>query len=461
MLTDTHTIPRVLLLKCCSPNLSQTYRFRQIPLGIAYLAASLRQTAAVQVFDMSVDRDLPKVLNEHDPDFIGISASSADYSLLPGLVHQFRIACPKALLVAGGPHPTAMPEQVLSCGFDFVIRGEGERAIADLVKTCPDKASHLLTVRGLSYFPTGPEGPVHHSPVSYEPDLDSLPMPAIDLFDIHKYDQFPLLSTRGCPFECMFCATRSVWGRTPRFHSVERVMREVRRAVETYGFRKLVFVDDTFVLDHDRVRRLCDALDDYDHSVTWSANARVDTITPTLAKRMYGAGCRVLSFGVESGSDLIQQQVKKRLDLQGAKNTLLACRESGIRIKTGWVIGLPGSKTEQLKSLDLMLELMPDEISIHHFIPIPGTAYWDEPWKYGISFDKDRLLRDFSIDALPQDIGVSLDYLSHDEAKTIADKMVGRLRAAGYRQPHEIDSTQSNPRVVNCYTDRARLPVLG
>jgi len=168
----------------------------------------------------------------------------------------------------------------------------------------------------------------------------------------------------------------------------------------------------------------------------------------------------VVSFGIETGSELIQQRIGKKVTIKQMKEAVLACRKYDLRVKTGWMIALPGDFDEQMKSLDLMLKLDPDEITIHHFIPMPGTPYWNNPSQYGITFDKRRLLESFSIDALPWDIGLNFDYITHDEIKEVTKQTINGLQKAGYKRPGDVKSYGVKSKVVNTYMDRKRLPVL-
>lgn len=451
---------KVLLVKCLNPEKRDVYAFKQIPLGLAYLAAAVKDSCDLEIFDMLVDDGLLEKIRREKPDVIGLSIFSVDFIFAERLIGIIKKLSLDSLVVAGGAHATVEPMETLKTGVDLVVRGEGERALQAILEVVNTGKFEQNKIPGISYFDSNQIGGVCHNPLAGEEQIDNFPLPAIEVFDRSKYDQYPLLTSRGCPFGCRFCASKTIWGQRVRFHSVGRVFEEIVRAVEGYGFKDLVFIDDTFTLKHSRLFELCDRIIRNGYGITWSVNSRIDTINHEVAQKMSQAGCRVVSFGIETGSELIQVEVDKRIDRNQMRIAVDACRSAGIRVKTGWMVGLPGNYEEQMKSLDLMLELEPDEISIHHFIPMPGTYYWYQPEKHGISFDKRTLLSNFSIDMLPSQLGLRFDYISDEEIAAVIQEMIRRLRQAGYKRPGELSAYDLKSKVVNTYLDRGRLPVL-
>lgn len=451
---------KVLLVKCLTPQNRDVYAFRQIPLGLAYLASAIKNRCDLRIFDMRVDDGLLETIRQFQPNVIGLSIFSVDFIYAEKLVGIIKQLLPHSLIVCGGAHPTVEPVETLRTGTNLIIRGEGEYAMQAIVDELHSGHLEYGRIPAASYFDPNCIGGVRHNPDAYKQNIDAFPMPAMEAFDLSKYDQYPLMTSRGCPYGCKFCASKTIWGQRVRFHTAERIFQEITRAVEIYGFKHLVVIDDTFTLRHDRLTDLCDRIIASGYDINWSVNSRTDTITEAVAGKMSQAGCRVVSFGVETGSELIQAAVEKRLDREQMKRAVDACRKAGIRVKTGWMIGLPGNYAEQMKSLDLMLELEPDEISIHHFIPIPGTPYWHQPEMYGLHFDKRTLLNNFSIDALPSQVGLSFSYISDAEIEAVVQEMIRRLRQAGYKRPNELSDYDLKTKVVNTYLDRGRLPVL-
>ena len=451
---------KVMLVKCLDESRRDVYAFRQIPLGIAYLAAVLKDRCAISVFDMLVDDDLIGAIRREKPDIIGLSIFSVDFISVRPLIAQVREEFPDMLIVAGGAHATTEPDHVLDCGVDMIVQSEGEEAFAQIVDLYDGDFAVLEDVPNVAFRKNGV---TVSRAIKVMKRIDDIPLPAFEVFDRNKYTQYPIMTSRGCPFDCRYCDTKTIWIDGVRFHSAERVMKEIDRIVNEYGVRKLVFIDDTFTLKHARLLKICEMIvaGGYD-GIEWSVNSRVDTMTDAVAKAMSRAGCKVVSFGIETGSEFLQAETAKRIRIDQMKQAVQACRDHGIRVKTGWMVGLPpGGYDEQMKSLDVMLELSPDEISIHHFIPMPGTPYWRNPELFGIEFDRERLLRSFSIDALPDQLGLKFHYLSGDETVAVITDIISALRDHGYKQPSEISGSYDlHTRVVNTYMDRGRLPVL-
>ncbi len=451
---------KVMLVKCLNEARRDVYSFKQIPLGIAYLAAVLKERCNVVVFDMLVDDDLMGTLRREQPDIIGLSIFSVDFIFVRPLISLMREEFPNALIVAGGAHATTEPRHVLDCGVDLIVRGEGERAFVEIVDSYKGDVKDLEGISNVTFMRSGI---LVNRNVQVVKRIDDIPMPAFEVFDRKKYTQYPIMTSRGCPFSCKYCATKTIWGNGVRFHSAERVMKEIERAVFEYDVHKLVFIDDTFTLKHSRLFKLCEMIVSAGYyDLDWSVNSRVDTMNDAVAGALSRAGCKVVSFGIETGSEFLQERVSKNIKISQMKKAIQACRNHGIRVKTGWMVGLPpGGYDEQMKSLDVMLELSPDEISIHHFIPMPGTPYWKDPNLFGIEFNKKQLLENFSIDSLPGELGLKFNYISEEELIAVITKIVDVLRQHGYKQPHEISEAYSiGTRVVNTYMDKGRLSVL-
>jgi len=165
---------------------------------------------------------------------------------------------------------------------------------------------------------------------------------------------------------------------------------------------------------------------------------RADRVDPAIAAAMLEAGCQRIYFGVESGSDAILQRAKKGMTKDQIRRGIRAAIDAGLRAKTGWIYGLPGSLEEQYESIEFMLELRPHEISIHQLIPFPGTIYYNEPARFGIRISDPKAFESFCYGGLEGDI--RFDYLSHQQLVRLLEETSRALENAGYVNSDEADA---------------------
>jgi hypothetical protein len=164
---------------------------------------------------------------------------------------------------------------------------------------------------------------------------------------------------------------------------------------------------------------------------------RADRVDQAIAAAMAQAGCQRIYFGVESGSEAVLQRARKGMTKDQIRRGVRAAIDAGLRAKTGWIYGLPGSLAEQYESIDFMLEMRPHEISIHQLIPFPGTVYYREPARFGIRIANPKAFESFCYGGLEGDI--RFDYLSHTQLVKLLEDTAGALEAAGYVSSDEAD----------------------
>jgi radical SAM superfamily enzyme YgiQ (UPF0313 family) len=288
-----------------------------------------------------------------------------------------------------------MPEETLKEfeRFDYLVRGEGEFSMLELAKKEP-----LSKIKGLSYRENG--GIKHNPPRELNDKLDELPFPARELLPMDKYfsagaKQTPsdyILSSRGCPYQCIFCADHLVHGRKFRFRSPENIIKEVEE-LEKRGIKDFDFVDDNFTLLIERVEKFCDIMTEkgLNKKISWrcTSGLRVDRITFDLLKKMKEAGCYMVSLGIESGNDEILRKMRKNIDLNKVRQAIKWCNKVGIETRGLFMFGNLGENKKTMqdtinfaKSLDL------DTATFHITIPFPNTDYWNIIKKEGEIYPK-------------------------------------------------------------------------
>jgi anaerobic magnesium-protoporphyrin IX monomethyl ester cyclase len=355
-----------------------------LPLNLGYLAAVISGEYDVELFDANALGYSPRTF------YNKIRESNSDALLFTAHTYQFpyvtkaaSIAKRKnkgALTVIGGPHASALPEQTLEeCpDLDIAVVGEGEYALPEILTARRtggefEKIPGIVFRRGTELIRTTPRGPIE--------DLDALPMPAWDRFDLSRYSgfyplsgmQIPILTTRGCPYDCRFC--NRVLGDKVRYRSIASVADEIDRAL-AMGIHQFVFLDETFTVRRERVEEICRYLIGAGKArpIRWIAQTRVDLFDDDLAALMKESGCEAINFGFESGNSEVLQSHRKRIAPSDIRNAAEVSRGHGIKILANVMFGSPLETRASLQDTKrLIFDIKPDRLAVNQLIAFPGT----------------------------------------------------------------------------------------
>ncbi|MFH1511068.1 MAG: radical SAM protein [Candidatus Woesearchaeota archaeon] len=342
--------------------------------GTAYLSAVLREHKhAVTVLDMRLGYsydDLLERLQKFRPNLVAVTMTSRDFLKTYNLVDRLKNDSFKVVL--GGPHPSTIGKQVLKdTKADYAVMGEGEMTLLDLADDKPIKS-----IRGLVW--RGNKGIVQNKPREYIQDLDSLPFPAFDLFELDRYmdKKISIVSSRGCPYNCTYCSMRFTMGFRFRPRSAKNVVDELEFWYKR-GYRYFAFVDDCFTFDTKRAEQVCDEILKRRLKVRWDLKngIRVDKVNELLLGKMKQAGCFFVAFGVESADQEVLNKMKKGITVEMAARAVRLAKKVGIEDVSGFfIIGMPGDDWNKFKNtLDFALSLPFDEIRFYNAVPYPGT----------------------------------------------------------------------------------------
>ena len=336
------------------------------PLGLAYCAAVLEQAGhEVSIVDALVlgirFPRLRRILAEARPDVVGLSVYS------PTRYEAFRTArvvketLGDVPVVVGGPHPSAAAEDTLEHvpPVDWCISGEGEETFVELLDALAAgrDASTIAGVvgrRGGASCGASDCDIVSGPPRPNIQDLDALPRPARHLLPMDAYrTRMPstmlrcttLLTSRGCPARCTFC-TRDWFSRETRFHSAAYMVDEIESIIADHGTTAFIMQDDTFTLNRPRIHAFCDELRARRLAIDWLATTRVDCVDPDLLRSMKDAGCRVVTFGVESMNTATLKWLKKGFTVERAKTAIGWARAAGLTVRCSYLVGI-GDETEE------------------------------------------------------------------------------------------------------------------
>lgn len=378
-----------------------------VPLGLAYLAAYLRQAGhEVRVFDpepsgMPLELMWQKVENFR-PDVVGVTSVTPNFMAARGLAMEAkrRLGC---LVVMGGPHANALPHSTLqgTPGLDAVIMGEGEIPMLAMAAEFDARGKvDFNKIPGAAFFEAWKYRETPRPALISA--LDSLPYPARDQFDLRLYYRHrfffggkksaTVLTSRGCPGQCTFCANICM-GRKFRAHSPERVVAELEHLVEKYGIRHFQIYDDCFTADPKRVSAICDLILAKKLKITWGAFGRVNTLLDeALIMKMKRAGCEHILLGTESGSQRILDLMKKGTTLAMAEKCCALLRKHGIIYSNSFIIGGEGeTEATVMETISFAKKLKADLVNFVILIPFPGTQVFEKYFK-----DYDRPDTDWS-----------------------------------------------------------------
>jgi len=366
------------------------------PLSLSYLASVLaREGIEVKILDFLVTqyhpRKLRRELEEYRPQLVGATCVTLNYLLARRMLKLCKAFDPHIFTVIGGPHVTFALEETLlrSPWIDAVVIGEGERTLVELVRTLEeDKGIHQVS--GIA-FADG-DMVVKTPPQAHIENLDQLPLPARELLPMARYRALgtacTVITSRGCPFSCIFCSGRRMFGPKVRFRSPGLVVDEIEKLQRDFGLTKINIVDDTFTLNHHHARAVCEEMLRRNLKIKWSVFARVDRISEDLAQLMNRAGCEWILFGVESADEGILKTIRKGITPDEVRRGVKIAAEAGINVFNSFILGLPGeSRDTALKSLafgDELYHKYGAKYGFHILSPLPGTEVYERAKDYGI-----------------------------------------------------------------------------
>ena len=372
-----------------------------IPLGISYLAAVLEEKGyKVDVVDCQTTSPSQKQLEDKfrslNPDIIGVTSATLTYLPALEILKAAKTALPNCLTLIGGPHVTVMDEQVFneSANVDIVVRSEGEQTMLELAGLVSDgNLKNLSEVLGITFRKYGQI--FRNADRPFMQDIDSLPHPAHKHFDVTRYKilgktYLPIITSRGCPFQCTFCAGYKMCGRGFRARSPSKVVDELEWLRDTFGAGAFAFYDDTFTFDVNRAIAICDEMKTRKLGLPWDCRTRVDKVSKELLTKLRSTNCQLIHFGVESGSQQMLNTMKKGTTVEQNAQAIKWAKEAGISVAISLVIGYPGETPEMLRqTIDFIYKTKPDYVYMCEAVPYPGTELYEYTKKLGLNLSKD------------------------------------------------------------------------
>jgi len=374
-----------------------------VPLGIASLAAYLRmKKIKVSVIDAVIakydSKKTAEVAIKTGSKIIGISCLTENRYAALNTLKEIKKINQKITTIIGGLHATFSDKIILENYpfVDIVVRGEGEETLYELVKNIEDKKT-FEKINGISFRK---KGEIKINPArEFLKEIESLPMPAYDLFPMKDYELPPDIKTkvkqtslvttsRGCPMGCKFCETTHAWGRNIRSTSAEKLFEIVKKLYTDFEIDYIRFADDLFTMKRDKVIKFCELLTKSELPIKFRIQARVDTVDLEELKILKKAGCDLVEYGAESGSNKVLKEVGKNITTEKIKEAVKITRKAGIEIKYFLIIGsLKEGPNETWETFELIKETKPDWIGINALTIYPGTEVYNIAKKEGLIDD--------------------------------------------------------------------------
>ncbi|MCW4015414.1 MAG: cobalamin-dependent protein [Candidatus Bathyarchaeota archaeon] len=365
------------------PTLKGVYRHQlYLPIGLAYLAAVLEENGhEVTVMDCPAlhmdNEDLRKKLSSFEPQIVGITSMTPTIQSALLAAQVAKEACPEATVVLGGAHATFMDEQLITeQAIDIVVRGEGEKTILELAQNVSNPKA-LNSIEGITFRNNGQT--VRTPNRDLIQNLDELPLPAYKHFSLEKYRLFgrkilPIISSRGCPFQCSFCVTSRMFGKAFRARSPKSVVDELEWLKDVHGADAFTFYDDTFTFDKKRALDICQEMKNRKIKIPWDCQTRVDQVSKDMLQTMKEANCQQVFFGIESGCQQMLNTMKKRTSIEQNEQAIKWAKETGLFVAVPLIIGYPGETKDTFKqTLEFIRKVQPDDAYICVATPYPGT----------------------------------------------------------------------------------------
>ncbi len=412
---------KVLLI---NPPVREDARPTVLPWGLVYVAQSLLDEGhEVHVLDVNAYRWSPEEvldrISKIDFDVVGISGIITVYNYLKWITLEIKKRYPEILIIAGSYVATPIPEVIFSkTGVDIICYGEGDITAKELFSIL-EKGGDLTSVNGLmikndrEIFTTPPRPLMKN--------LDKIPIPksAYELFpmeiylhngsiddrgriqgseralkiingDINKLKSFTLLTGRGCINKCTYCY-RMIRGM--RKHSVDYVLEHMQYLMETYDVNGFMFTDELFFSNKKWINEFCDKIISKNTKIVWRAVSRVDMVTPEILEKMKNAGCYWLTYGFESGSQKMLDEMKKNVNAEQNCEAAKFTRDADILLTPTFMVGMPGEDASTVaETIKLIRECKIDDAGIFFTTPYPGTELYEFALKKGLIVDVEKFL---------------------------------------------------------------------
>ncbi|MCF6147071.1 MAG: B12-binding domain-containing radical SAM protein [Candidatus Kuenenia sp.] len=378
--------------------------FACIPMGTLYLTSALEAAGySVDFHDYQVEFEgnpyhpinILNFLKRTSADILGISCMSNMLPFLLRGLRSFKRHKPGTFIILGGSGPGGTAKEILQSfpEIDAVVRGEGEETIVEILEAHRGQRK-LESIAGLTFRSSN--GIVVNPPRARKTDIDAIPLPAYHKLPMEKYINSSILTSRGCPYQCLFCDISPNWDRKIAQRSIESVIKEILFLINNYGRNKFSILDDTFILNRGRVLRFCAEIIERKLSIEWSCMCRIDLLDDDLMAFMQKAGCKKIFLGIESGSSRIRNKAGKGFKIDNVE-PLIGKAARYFEVAASFILGFPFETIDEFReTIYLIIYCLERGVKPQMSIlsPLPQSEL-NTSGLYKKEFDPDILLVDF------------------------------------------------------------------
>jgi len=370
---------------------------KAVHLGLGYLASyarTIHHGLSFSILDTRIARKAEKTLFfETRFDLIGITVLSPVYYEVMEIVNHLSKNKKGTPICLGGPYVTTIMEEIFKyTPVDFAVYGEGEITFSELIFYLKKEKS-IEEINGLMYKSQSGKI-VTNPPRDQINEIDKLPIPAYDLFHMERYPMHRIVTSRGCPYKCVFCNSSSIWLGKWRERNPEDVVEEIKFLIKNYKRKTFFFNDNSFNIDMERVEAFCNSLINNKINILWTTPVRADKITKSLARLMKKSGCYNVGIGIESANNQILNNIQKESSIENMQKGINIFKNAGIEVLGQFVIGSPGDTIETIKeSLEFAKKSNLDFVMFYTIIPFMHTEQWDYINSNGVLYSK--LIHDY------------------------------------------------------------------
>jgi len=380
------------------------------PMGLVYLGTVLEKAGySVMVVDSYRGfhgSNIEKIC-AFKPDLIGISVLTTGHQIASKYTKILKERLKNTMLCWGGVHPTSIPFDILEKeeGVDFVVVGEGEETILEVCNNLSSSTGGkgLLDIKGVVFKDNGKI--IDNGKREFVSDLDSLPIPNRGLLRMPRYSWYmsppgiirgqflqgitTIYTSRGCPYNCIFCCSHETAGRKLRQRSVENVLEEIRYLRKDYHIKGLYFNDDTFGLDKNWTDEFCAALRKEKYKLVWGCQTRAHLVDKEFLSALKSAGCIQVDIGCESGSNKVLQKLQKGITVEQILNAFQCAKEVGVDTYATFILGSPGETHGDVKKTEKVAKMINSRVNFLLMVPYPGSKMFEMAKENGWLIDKE------------------------------------------------------------------------
>jgi anaerobic magnesium-protoporphyrin IX monomethyl ester cyclase len=386
-------VVKILLVK--PPSLSDHI---QPPLGLGYLAASVAGRHHTAILDMLKtplsDQDFRQYLAQGQYDVVGFQCYTPDLPSVARLARLVKRETPESATIAGGPHPTLLPAETMEYfgeGMDYLLRGEGDEVFPQFIDRIAETRFNPKLIPGLVWKTNGRIWVNDKS--DFVKDLDRVPFPAWDLLQPQTYPPAqhgaffrrfpiaPIITTRGCPYDCKFCSANVLSGQAMRYRSPDSVVNEIRMLYSRFHIREFHIIDDNFTINKRHARAVLENIvaSRLPISLAFPNGIRIETVDESLLALMKKSGVYLISLGLESGSNRVLKLMNKKLTVEKSEEKIWLIRKARIDMAAFFIMGFPGETRDDLRrTVDFSLKLPLLRANFENFLPLPGSPVYQE-----------------------------------------------------------------------------------